>query len=193
MHLNPVGAMQKAKLLSRYRSCDCPVFYRLRRAPAGYSRMPPPSTVLCLHRYPSRKDANLSPGTEGPFNRNSVYSGVTDVYATTRPQLSGTLSAKSMSAVGLNEFRSQIGLGKRLAGSGYSGHRCLFYYSRWTDRCGRELGVRGENQKECRGKTEAWKQRSASIGHRTWLHGNELVIRPTEREAGDDFPAPCGS
>ena len=114
------------------------------------------------------------------------------VNPTTRPKLRNTLSAKSMSVVCVNEFRSQTGLGKRLAGSGYSDHACLFYYSRWTDRCGIVFGVRSENQEECRGKTEAWKQRSGSIGHRTWLHGNELVIRSAEREAGDDFPAPCG-
>ena len=35
-------------------------------------------------------------------------------------------------------------------------------------------------------KRKLGKQQSGSIGHRTRLHGNELFLRPAQRQAGDD-------
>src|SRR5258708_2246602 len=37
-------------------------------------------------------------------------------------------------------------------------------------------------------KTQTWKEQSGSLGHGPRLHGTELRLRPSGREAGGNFP-----
>src|SRR5262249_43108399 len=38
-------------------------------------------------------------------------------------------------------------------------------------------------------EAQTWKERLGSVGHRAGLHGNELFLRPAQRQAGDDLSA----
>ena len=40
-------------------------------------------------------------------------------------------------------------------------------------------------------KAQARKERSGSFGPRPRLHGHELLLRPAQRQAGDDLSSPC--